>query len=111
MTMTVYGSGDRPRLGARSLKAAMLRAPCEAKSLYRSSISLTAQRSEATAASGSTTTGTSRCGRSAKLLSSTRLGSMRISFSSAGVAWSRKPPRTALMHTDLPLPVAPAMSR
>src|SRR5438445_463425 len=110
ITITMYGSAERPSPGVRSLKTAMFRAPWVAKSLYRSSISFTAHRNAATADSGSTTTGTRRCGRSAKFDSSTRFGSMRMSLSWAGVACSRKPPSSALMHTDLPLPVAPVIS-
>ncbi len=43
--------------------------------------------------------------------SSTRFGSMRISFTSVGVALIRNEPMIALTQTLLPEPVAPAMSR
>ena len=42
--------------------------------------------------------------------SSTRLGSTRISRTSSGVARIRIDVTRALMHEDLPAPVAPAMS-
>ena len=42
---------------------------------------------------------------------STRLGSIRMYFSSSGVAWNSMPAIRALMQTLLPDPVAPAISR
>ena len=44
------------------------------------------------------------------MANSTRLGSIRISFNSSGVAWNIRPASSALMHTLLPEPVAPAIS-
>src|SRR5256885_116820 len=42
---------------------------------------------------------------------STRLGSIRMYFSSSGVAWKSMPAISALMQTLFPDPVAPAISR
>ena len=60
---------------------------------------------------GSTTTGVSRCGISSYIPSSRRLGSIMISRTSSGVARKRMLVSIALSATDLPVPVAPAMSR
>jgi len=51
------------------------------------------------------------CGTVAKACSSTILGSIRISLTSCGERVSRRLARIVLMHTDLPDPVVPAISR
>ena len=58
----------------------------------------------------STITSVSRCGIPLYCAISTRLGSIRISFTSLGVARIRSEQMIALTHTLLPDPVAPAIS-
>ena len=110
MTMTMYGIRGWPGRSA-SLYPAMLRTPRLANSPYRLSIVPTVHFSALTALSGSTITSVSRCGMPLYCASSTRFGSMRISFTSVGVALIRNEPMIALTQTLLPEPVAPAMSR
>ena len=55
--------------------------------------------------------GVIRCGTPSYEVSSTRLGSIRIMRSSLGVARMSKDVMNALMHDDLPAPVAPATRR
>ncbi len=89
----------------------MLRAPAFCSFRSRDSISETAQASALAASFASVTTGTYRCGMPLYSDSSMRLGSMRMRRTSSGVARMMRDMSSALMHTDLPVPVEPAMSR
>ena len=60
---------------------------------------------------GSVTTGVSKCGTPLYIDNSTFLGSTITNFTSSGLALIRIEAITQLIHTDLPLPVAPAIKR
>ncbi len=70
-----------------------------------------AQVSAPITCSSSTTTGAIRCGMPLKFTSSTILGSIIKSCNVSGVCLKSRAAMMLLMHTDLPDPVAPAMSR
>jgi hypothetical protein len=110
MTITMYGIRGCPGRSA-SLYPAMFRTPRPANSAYRLSMVPTVHLSALTALSGSTITSVSRWGMPLYCASSTRLGSMRISLTSAGVAFISSESMSALTQTLFPEPVAPAISR
>ena len=88
----------------------MLRTDREASSFSRRSISRTALRSAFAASFGSVIIGVNRWGIPSYMPSSTRFGSTRISLTCAGVVRYRRLIIIALMATDLPDPVEPAIS-
>ena len=88
----------------------MLRTLREASSFNRRSISLTALRRALAASLGSVIMGVNRCGMPSYMPSSTRFGSTRISRTCAGVVRKSRLMIMALMATDLPDPVDPAIS-
>src|ERR1700760_3584832 len=88
----------------------MLRTLREASSLCRRSISRTALRSALAASLGSVMMGVNRWGMPSYMPSSTRLGSTRIMRTCSGVALNNTDMIIALMATDLPLPVEPAIN-
>src|SRR5271163_2894155 len=81
----------------------------EASSFRRRSISRTALRNALAASFGSVIIGVNRWGMPSYMPSSTRLGSTRISLTCCGVALYSTDMIMALMATDLPLPVEPAI--
>ena len=88
----------------------MLRTLREASSLSRRSISRTALRRALAASLGSVMMGVNKCGMPSYMPSSTRFGSTRMSRTCAGVVRYSKLMIMALMATDLPEPVLPAIS-
>src|SRR5699024_9307134 len=96
---------------ASLLKVLMSRTLLSANIRYRRSISATAELSAPAAFLGSVITGISRWGMPLYSASSTTLGSIRISLTSSGPERNTRLMMMLLTHTDLPLPVLPAMSR
>ena len=92
------------------MKLSRLRTPTSANCLYRRSISCIAQRNEDKILSVSTMTGVNKCGIPLYPIISTRLGSIRIRRTSAGVVRNSKLQIQALRSTDLPDPVVPAIN-
>ena len=85
--ITICGiKSDSPFSAFIALKPFISLTECSAKELYLASISLTAQLRAPAAFLGSVTTGIIRCGIPLYTLSSTTLGSTRISFTSSGFA-------------------------
>src|ERR1700753_910493 len=88
----------------------MLRTWFAARSFRRRSISRTALRKAFAASFASVMIGVNRCGMPSYMPSSTRLGSTRIMRTCSGVLLNSTLMIMALMATDLPEPVEPAIS-
>src|SRR3989338_764577 len=84
---------------------------CCSSTLYRLSISLAAHFKDKIAFFASVITGVKRCGILLYCVSSTLLGSIIINFKFSVELRKRREFMMAWMVTDLPLPVAPAISR
>jgi len=82
-----------------------------AKNWYLCSISPRSHLSAAGTFFGSVTTDISMCGRLLNIFSSTTLGSTRMRRTSLGLFEYRRDVMIEFMQTDLPDPVAPAISR
>ena len=116
--ITICGSGERfswPSMSGMDDTFALYpfksRTPYSANFRYRSSISATAQFNAPAAFFGSVTTGIIKCGIPLYTLNSTTFGSTIISFTSSGRALYKILIIIVLMQTDLPEPVAPAISK
>ena len=122
ITTTMYGHALElvapARAGIRSVPSAepgVVRLDVAHADRRRASRSAAPSRGRPTASAsaarfGCTMTGASRCGRSAKCDSSTRLGSISTSFTSSGVVRIRIDVTNVLIRLDFPAPVAPAIS-